>query len=146
MTNIDRQKHKHTHKQTHRVKHYHLVIAGDNKYDVCITPHDNYYSMLSTSNCEKWRTYSAFEELSVHFTLCCVLWWVSYRFLDIDKSCERWRMWLHWQHDVSQDYYRNYRNTSNIRRTLVGNKIVDHSDVVGASPVGAAPTTSSFST
>ena len=40
----------------------------------------------------------------------------------------------------------NYRKVSNIRRTLVGNKIVDHSDVVGASPVGAAPTTSSFST
>ena len=39
-----------------------------------------------------------------------------------------------------------YRKTSNIRRTLVGNKIVDHSDVVGASPDGAAPTTSSFST
>ena len=40
----------------------------------------------------------------------------------------------------------NYRQVSNIRRTLVGNNIVDHSDVVGASPVGAAPTTSSFST
>ena len=39
-----------------------------------------------------------------------------------------------------------YRKTSNIRRTFVGNKIVDNSDVVGASPVGAAPTTSSFST
>ena len=39
-----------------------------------------------------------------------------------------------------------YRKISNIRRALVGNKIVDHSDVVGASPVGAAPTTSSFST
>ena len=39
-----------------------------------------------------------------------------------------------------------YRQVSNIRRTLVGNRIVDHSDVVGASPVGAAPTTSSFST
>ena len=39
-----------------------------------------------------------------------------------------------------------YRQVSNIRRTLVGNKIVDHSDVVGAPPVGAAPTTSSFST
>ena len=39
-----------------------------------------------------------------------------------------------------------YRKISNIRRTLVGYKIVDHSDVVGASPVGAAPTTSSFST
>ena len=40
----------------------------------------------------------------------------------------------------------NYRETSNIKRTLVGNKIVDHSDVVVATPVGAAPTTSSFST
>ena len=39
-----------------------------------------------------------------------------------------------------------YHKISNISRTLVGNKIVDHSDVVGASPVGAAPTTSSFST
>ena len=42
--------------------------------------------------------------------------------------------------------YIMYRKVSNIRRTLAGNKIVDHSDVVGASPVGAAPTTSSFST
>ena len=40
----------------------------------------------------------------------------------------------------------NYRKVSNISRTLVGNKIVDHSDVVGASPVGAAQITSSFST
>ena len=40
----------------------------------------------------------------------------------------------------------DYRQVSNIRRTLVGNEIVDHSDVVGASPVGVAPTTSSFST
>ena len=41
---------------------------------------------------------------------------------------------------------KTYRKTSNIRRTLVGNKIVDCSDVVGAAPVGAAPTTSSLST
>ena len=39
-----------------------------------------------------------------------------------------------------------YCKTSNTRQNLVGNKIVDHSDVVGALPVGAAPTTSSFST
>ena len=39
-----------------------------------------------------------------------------------------------------------YRKTSNIGRSLVGNKSVDHSDVVGASPVGAAPTTYSSST
>ena len=41
--------------------------------------------------------------------------------------------------------YLQYHQTSNIRRTL-DNKIVDHLDVVGALPVGAAPTTSSFST
>ena len=39
-----------------------------------------------------------------------------------------------------------YRQISNISRTLVGSKIVDHSVVVETSPVGAAPTTSSFST
>ena len=44
------------------------------------------------------------------------------------------------------EFENDYRQVSNISRTLVGNKIVDHSDEVGASPVGAAPTTSSFST
>ena len=39
-----------------------------------------------------------------------------------------------------------YRQTSNISRSLVGNKMAHQSDVVGASPIGAAPTTSSFST
>ena len=38
----------------------------------------------------------------------------------------------------------NYHQTANISRALVGHKIVDHLDVVGASPVGAAPSTSSF--
>ena len=40
--------------------------------------------------------------------------------------------------------FKNYRQTSNMCRTLVGNKIVHHSDIVGASPVGATPATSSF--
>ena len=52
--------------------------------------------------------------------------------------------WNHTSRQVQIKYH--YRQVSNIRRTLEGNKIVDHSDVVGASPVGAAPTTSSFST
>ena len=41
-----------------------------------------------------------------------------------------------------------YRQTSNISCTfkLVGTMIVDHSEEDGASPVGAAPTSSSFST
>ena len=33
-----------------------------------------------------------------------------------------------------------YRQTSNINRASVGYNIVDHSDVVGAPPVGTAPT------
>ena len=41
---------------------------------------------------------------------------------------------------------KEYCKVSNIRHTLVGNDIVDHSDVVGVSPVGAVPTTSSCST
>ena len=42
--------------------------------------------------------------------------------------------------------HNNYRQTFNLRPTSVGNTLVDHSDVVGASPFGAAPTTSSCST
>ena len=41
---------------------------------------------------------------------------------------------------------KTYRQVSNIRHTIVGNSIADHSDVVGATPVGAAPIASSFST
>ena len=48
--------------------------------------------------------------------------------------------------DSIRDISQKYLQVSNIRRALVCNNIVDHSDVVGAPPVGAAPTTSSFST
>ena len=50
------------------------------------------------------------------------------------------------QDNLPSSTHSMYCRTSNISRTSVGNKIVDHSHVVGASPVGAAPTTSSFST
>ena len=40
--------------------------------------------------------------------------------------------------------FQEYNQTSDISQTRVFNKIVDHSGVVGALPVGAAPTTSSF--
>ena len=46
----------------------------------------------------------------------------------------------------TRSWERIYHQVSNVRCTLVGNKIVDPSDVVGAAPVSAAPTTSSFST
>ena len=50
--------------------------------------------------------------------------------------------------DTSVYFSREIILLSNLwyKSTFVGNKIVDHSDAVGASPVGAAPTTSSFST
>ena len=51
---------------------------------------------------------------------------------------------LHWS--WVRNVFWTYRKTSNISRTLVSNKIVDNSDAVGASPIGAAPTISSFST
>ena len=54
--------------------------------------------------------------------------------------------WVKWVTVTCLSWNGTYRKTSSISRTLVGNKIVDNSDVVGASPVGAAPTTSSFST
>ena len=40
--------------------------------------------------------------------------------------------------------FHGYRQISNTRSTLAGNAIVDHPDAFGASPVGAAPTTSGF--
>ena len=42
--------------------------------------------------------------------------------------------------------YHAYRQTATISHTLVGNKIVDHSDVVGAVLRGDAPTPSEWST
>ena len=55
-------------------------------------------------------------------------------------------LWYSPEGNFTGNDQKHYCKTSNISRILVGNKIVDNSDVVGASPVGAAPTTSSFST
>ena len=48
---------------------------------------------------------------------------------------------MHTWTDGKRASRRKVGKTSKIRRTLVGNRIIDHSDVVGV-----APTTSSFST
>ena len=66
-----------------------------------------------------------------------------------DTGCSITRCWWlsQWTLERSAwDDLDHYRKTSDISRTLVGNNIVDNSDVVGAAPVGAAPTTYSFST
>ena len=72
----------------------------------------------------------------------------------IDEFCRRIRQYssvlLHGPHNnrlITQYKWNNHGSqTSDISYTLAGNKLADHSDVVGASPVGAAPTTSSSST
>ena len=51
--------------------------------------------------------------------------------------------WKSIDHTEALASAKTYRKTSNTSRTLVSIQIVDNSDVVG-SPVGAAPTTSSF--
>ena len=57
-----------------------------------------------------------------------------------------YRQLIHYSHrSDAADIYEPYRQTPNIIRTLVDNN-VGQSDVVGATPVGAASTKSSFST
>ena len=76
--------------------------------------------------------------LSVHLSVCLLQNW--------SHTC--WCTYYTWSGQQQPEHWprKEYRQTSNISCTLTGNKIVDHSDVVEASPVGAAPTTSSFST
>ena len=57
----------------------------------------------------------------------------------MQKHLTTGEMWINMK---TKNTYVHYRQTSNISRTLVCIQIVDHSDVVGASLVGAAPTKS----
>ena len=72
--------------------------------------------------------------------------------VDPDYARQTQEVWYHAWWCPGTSYYHfgsrhgMYRQVSNIRRTLVGNKIVDNSDVVGAAPTGDAPTTSELST
>ena len=69
----------------------------------------------------------------------------TYILLKVISICHR-KLLLWYEFDNQHQVLQMYHKTSNISCILVGIKIVNHSDVVGASSVGAAPTTSSFST
>ena len=72
-----------------------------------------------------------------------LIWSIHEEHYNQSKTCKSGESYLYeWLNIV----FYIYRQISNIGRALVGSKIVNHSDVVGALPVGAAPTTSSFST
>ena len=106
----------------------------------------------------QWRMFSnPMGEVVLYFPACIFLVLFFHLWLSLVWANERrhyiCNVFSHWLWSWSAIdrkqilfamFRKNYCQTSNISRTLV-NKIVDHSDVVGASPVGAAPT-SSFST
>ena len=96
------------------------------------------FNGLGNDNCKTRRETFKFGDLVRH--ILEVRW---YRYMN-------YNLMKHQQLQASVHVYLCYRITVkpliNIRRTLVGNKTVDRSDAVGASPVGAAPTASSFST
>ena len=119
--------------------------------------------------------FNLLEELWNFVSLICGLWYASCSYIiavcnimlnltnhispqrhwEIDKiglsDSKNKKIWFameicYFRRTFTQEYFYIYCQTSNIRCTLLGNKIVDHSDVGGALPVGAAPITSSFST
>ena len=86
------------------------------------------------------------KNISVIFCIVCFVYGILGLSSEKSKTSRREGVEGNLRQSLNKMFCKYYRKTSNIRRTLVSNKIVDHSDVVGASPVGAAPTTSSFST
>ena len=76
---------------------------------------------------------------SIYYTRSCLVKWYSMWRNVLEKySCKHcWRTSA-WNVCINI-HYENYRQNPNISHTWTGNKIVDPSDVVGASPVGAAP-------
>ena len=92
---------------------------------------------LGTNFSEIWIKLQNFSFIRMHLKMLSAKWQPFF------EGETQQNITKHEQH-ISWDVM--YHKTSNISRTLVGNKIVDNSDVVGASPVGAAPTASSFST
>ena len=77
-----------------------------------------------------------------------IMWFIHYWKIVIQLNQEKKHLaiwWCTWSRDPV-NVICTYRQISNMRHTLVSNEVVYHSDVVGESPVGAAPTTSSLST
>ena len=99
---------------------YRWVNTPQRSCDVTVMQEFLWYQLLAS-----WKI-SVIPVWEPNRLVPCELYWSS------SQTCKRHPMSI-------------YRQTSNINSSLVGNKL-DHSDVVGASPVGAAPTTSSFST
>ena len=99
-----------------------------------------YYIGISNCTINAWIFVLSIYPYSpgwIHWHWENIMWRAQWKNCTYKRHSETGELW---------GVYCRYCQIFHIGRTLVGNKTVDHSDVVGASPVGPAPTTSSFST
>ena len=108
---------------------------------VCMYPANERWRYIVTASLISWvHTQNDLWNVNWLCDIKSIILELMYWIDSLKISCKLVLRWM--LHDLTDDY----RKVSNIRCTLVSDEIVDHSDVVGASPVSAAPTTSSFST
>ena len=133
-------------------------MGGDDKFQYCLAniiryDHSNLYYPQGVFIF--WSLFEVSSSPELHFIHHATAF--TKELYDHNVFCLR-KSHCHWMEAISwstfyylygECFYRNafwcsiwYSQTSNIRRTSLGNTFVDHSDVVGASPVGAAPTAS----
>ena len=96
-----------------------------------------------------WLSHNATQQAqqSREFPQLCMVEWYIYIYIYITNPIDLFTIW----HSNSKEktrqyllYFSKYQRSPNRGCTLVDNKIVDHSYVVGVGPVSAAPNTSSF--
>ena len=136
-----------------RVRYGLSFVSANSDWSVTIV-----MAVLCALSCYTWPRYieSLWYQLFAHsrgvygiiiqicFTGTCFHRHITFRKL-VQTSRKQNISYMALQNSVVMDYISIWmicHHTSKISRTLVGNKIVDHSDEDGASPVGAAPTTS----
>ena len=102
-------------------------------------------TLIFLQNRLKWNMYKMYTIINKGNNNC----------FQLNNSLSCWQVWMLCRVDPlscctvstkSADLMLINHQTFNIRGNLVGNEIVDHSDVVGASPIDVVPTTSAFST
>ena len=116
-----------------------IMMTSSNGNIFCVTDPLNSPGEFPTQR-PVTRSFDIFFDLRLNKPLSKQSW--DWWFETLSRS-----LWRH-RNDAggSDELWRKYHKISDISHTLVYYKIVYHSDVVGASSVGATPTTSSFST
>ena len=120
-----------------------VFLALTHRYELTKVSHIMVYVCVETerpSPCQRWCRWFALDIFLYKWQRNCH--WIL---VDLRGSCVLASA-IHCMYSLCMFMYCTYRQASNVNHPLVGSKIVDHSNVAGASPVGAAPTTSPLST